>query len=164
MVSTNSKATNTCQVLETLALLDLSDIERLRLTGGDLMLKSGGPTIHRVLYPMKHLRTLTISRCKNLSRFISSLDNIKMCPMLEELVLDACTDGETLDIRRMMRMAATRASMSVKLKSVRIICRDTSLQASLSQLEKYIPHVEFCLGVAPVSDDIDNSDEEDRGE
>jgi len=160
VVPTNPRATNTCQVLECLARFDPSTVERLRLTGGNLMLQSGF-TIRRVLFPMKHLRALTISRCKNVSHFIPTLDNIDMCPELEELVIDASTGGERIDVRYLMSMAATRASMSVKLKFVRIICRDKFLQASVLQLKEYVPRVESCLRAALASDDTDSSDEED---
>ena len=82
-----------------------------------------------------------------------------MCPMLEELVIDACTDGEKFDIQCLISMAAMRALMSVKLKTVRIISRDKSLQASASELEMYVPHVECRASLE--SDGIDGNDEED---
>ena len=158
MVPTNPKATNACRVLESLARFDLSNIDRLRLSGGDLMLRSGY-AVNQVLSLIKHLRALTISRCQNISRFIPCLGGIDMCPMLEELVIDACTDGEKFDIQCLISMAAMRALMSVKLKTVRIISRDKSLQASASELEIYVPHVE--CRAALESDDIDGNDEED---
>ena len=161
MVPTNPRATNACQVLESLGRFDPSNAERLKLTGGDLMQRLSGRTIHRVLFPMKHLRVLTISRCKNLSLLISALDDINMCPVLEELILDARADGEKPDIQCMMKMAATRASMLVELKSVRIVSGDKSLQASVMKLGKYVPHVECSLGAALMSDDFDSGDEED---
>jgi len=160
VVPTNPRATNTCQVLESLARFDPSKVERLRLTGGDLMLQSGR-AVRRVLSPMKHLRALMIFRCKNVSHFIPTLDDINMCPELEELVIDASADGERLDVRYLMSMAATRASMSVKLKLVRIICRDKFLQASALQLKEYVPHVESTLRAALATDDIESGDEEE---
>ena len=160
VVPTNPRATNTCQVLESLARIDPSKVDRLRLTGGDLMLQSG-LTITRVLSPMKHLRALTIYRCKNVCRFIPTLDDINMCPELEELVIDASADGEKLDVRYLMSMAATRASTLVKLKFVRIICRDKFLQASALQLKEYVPHVESSLRADLMNDGIDSGDEED---
>jgi len=41
MVPMNPGTTNTCLVPESLARFDPSNVERLRLTGGDLMQQSG---------------------------------------------------------------------------------------------------------------------------
>jgi len=153
-----SRAVTTCRVLESLAQLDPSKVERLRLAGGDLM-QQDRCVVCRVLYPMKRLRTLTISHCKNLSRFIPYLDDVSMCPKLEELVFDARIDGEKFDVRRMIRMAETRASMLVKLKSFRIVSRDRFVQAFALKLKEYVPHVECSPRVALVTDDMDSSDE-----
>ena len=155
MVPMNPRVTNTCRVPENLALLDPSNVERLRLTGGDPMLRYGRG-VRQVLFSMKYLRALTISQSGYISHFITSLNDIDVCPVLEELVLDFRTDGGKPDIQRMMSMAATRASMSVRLNSVRIVTRDKSLQAYASRLEIYIPHVE-----CGENDDVDDSDEED---
>ena len=160
VVSETPRATTTCRVLESLAQLDLPKIERLTLAGGDLMQQSGC-TIYRVLSPINHLRALTISQCQGLSRFIDFLDDVAMLPTLEELVLDARVDGKTFDMQRMMEMVQRRASMFVKLKSVRIASRDKSVQTSALKLREYVPHVECSPWVALVSDDTDSSDEED---
>jgi len=159
LVPTNPRTTDTCRVPESLARFDPSNVERLRLTGGDLMQQSGR-AVRRVFRLMKHLRALTIHRCKHVSHFIPTLDDIDVCPELEELVIDASADGEKIDVRHLMDMAATRASMLVKLKFVRIICRDRFLQASALQLKEYVPRVESSLRTALASDEID-SDEED---
>ena len=160
MVSATPRVATTCRVLESVAQLDLPKIERLRLAGGDLM-QQDGCTIYRVLLPVKHLRALTISQCKNLSRFICILDDVEMFPRLEELALDARIDGETFDMQRMIQMVKNRASTFVKLKSVRIASRDKSVQTSALKLEEYVPHVECSPWAALMNDDTDSSDEED---
>ena len=154
------RAATTCRVLESLAHLDPSKVERLRLAAGDLMQQDRCAAC-RVLYPMKRLRSLTISRCQNLSRFIPYLDDVNMCPKLEELVFDARIDGEKFDIRRVIRMAESRASMLVKIKSFRIASRDRFVQAFALKLKEYVPHVECNPRVALVADDMDSSDEEE---
>jgi len=121
MVPTNPRTTDTCRVPQFLIRFDPSNVERLRLTGGDLTQQSGR-AVRRVFRLMKHLRALTIYRCKRVSHFIPALDDISVCPKLEELVIDASADGEKIDVRYLMGMAATRASMLVRLKFVRIIC------------------------------------------
>ena len=160
IVPATRRAATTCRVLESLTQFVPSKIERLKLIGGDILLR-GGCTLYWVLFSMKNLRTLTVSRCKNLSFLIGSLDEIDMCPKLEELVLDARADGEKLDIQGMIKMAAKRATMLVKLKSIRIASRDKFVQTCALNLKKYVPHVECSPRVALVSDAVDSSDEED---
>jgi len=151
---------DTCQVLESLTKFASSKTERLRLAGGDLLLWDGC-TLYAMLYPMKGLRTITISRCKNVSKIFDWLDDIDMCPKLEELVVDARADGEKLDIQLVIQAMAKRAAMGAKLKSFRIASRDKFVQTCALKLKEYIPHVECSPRVALVSDTIDSSDEED---
>ena len=148
------------RVLESLALFDLSKVERLRLAGGDLKVDGGCP-IGWALQCMTHLCTLTISRCKNLSNFIPSLGGGFYCPKLEELVLDPCVDGEKFEIQRAVAMAAGRVSEGVGLKSIKIVSRDKFVQTLALKLKEYVSHVECSPRVALVSDDIDSGDEED---
>ena len=148
-----------CRVLESLALFDLSKVERLRLADGDL--SEGGCLIGSALERMTHLRTLTISRCKNLSNFIPSLDDDLRCPKLEELVLDPRVYGEKFDIQCVVAMTAGRVSKRVGLKSIRIVSRDKFVQICALKLKEHVLHVECGPRVALVSDDIDGSDGED---
>jgi len=160
MGPTDPGTTHACQVPESLARFDPSNVERLRLTGGDLMQQSGR-AVRRVFRLMKRLRALTIYRRKHVSHFIPALDDISVCPELEELVtIDASADGEKIDVRYLMSMSATKALMLVKLKFVRIICWDKNFQASALQLKEYVPHVESSLRTGLASEGID-SDEED---
>jgi len=159
MVPTNPRTTDTCRVPEFLARFDPSNVERLRLTGGDLTQQSGRAFL-RVFRLMKHLRALTIYRCKQVSHFIPTLDVVDVCSELGELlVIDASADGEMIDVRYLRGMAAARASMLVKLKFVRIICRVKSLQVSALQLKEYVPRVESGLRTALASDEIDSDEE-----
>jgi len=151
---------DTCRVLESLVQFDPSKTERLRIAGGDLLLRDGC-TLYPVLFSMKGLRTITISRCKNVSKIFGWLDDIDMCPKLEELVVDARADGEKLDTQRMVQMVMKRATMLVKFKSVRIASRDKFVQTCALKLKEYVPHVECSPRVALVSDAIDGGDEED---
>ena len=159
VVSAFPQSNTTCQVLESLAQFDPSNIEQLRLTDGDLMERDGCIS-HWMLFCMKRLRTLTILQCDNLSRFISCLVRTDMCPELEELVLDARIEGGEFDLQGMMEVARVRASTPVNLKSVRIGSRDKPLQTAALGLKRYIPHVECNPQVALVSYDIDSDDED----
>ena len=66
MGPTNPGTTHACQMPESLAWFDPSNVERLRLTGGDLMQRFGRSAC-QVFRLMKHLRALAIYRFKNAS-------------------------------------------------------------------------------------------------
>jgi len=157
MVPVTLPATTTCKVLESLAQFDPLKVERLRISDGDLMLR-GGSKIHRVLLPMHNLRTLTISRCQNLSSFVVFLKISRLCHWLEELVLDPRDDMDGFDIQNVIGLAESRKT---KLKSVRIVNQDGFPQAQVSKLEEYVPHVECGPGAASTNDNFESSDEED---
>ena len=150
-------STAVCKVLESLAQFDPLKVERLRITGGDLMLR-GGSDIHRVLLPMHNLRTPTIARCQNISRFVDFLKTSCLCHELEECVLDPRGDKERFDIWDVVGLAAARR---MKLKSIRIVGRDEFSQIIVSKLGEYVTHVECGPGVSLASDDFESSDEED---
>jgi len=65
-VPATPRATATCRVLESVAKFVPSKVEQLRLAGGDMLLRDGCP-LDWLIFSMKGLRTLTVSRCKNLS-------------------------------------------------------------------------------------------------
>jgi len=159
IISATPRAITTCRVLESLPLFDLSKVERLRLAGGDLM--RGGCAASQALEFMRRLRTLTISRCKNLSGFIRHLNDFSMCPSLEELVLDPRADGENFNIQSVVATAEGRTITGMKLKSIRIVSRDKFVKTCALLLKEYALHVECSPRVALVSDDTDSGDEED---
>jgi len=151
--------TTTYCVPESFARIDLSNIEWLRLAGSDLIFLEGCD-FDRELTELTGLRSVTISRCKNLSAFIPFLGSMA-CPNLEEFVLDPNVDGEKFDIQSVIGQAARRASRGARLKSVRIVSWDTSVQTSALKLEEYVSHVECSPRVAFASGDVGISDEED---
>ena len=155
--ATSPAISTTCRVLESLAQFDPSNVERLRLAGGDLM-KSSACDLSAVLPCMRDLRALTISRCTNLSRFFSFFnDRVHLyCPRLEDFILDPRGDGGNFDIQGVIVLAA-----KAKLKSVRIVSWDKSVQTNALKLKEYVAHVECNPRVALVSDDVDSGDEED---
>ena len=111
-----------------------------------------------VLAAVRELCTLTISRCRSLSDFNGRfLVDSHYSPKLEELILDPRVNEETFNIQKVMGVAAWRN----KLKSIRIVSRDKSVQAAASKLGEYVSHVECSPRVALASDDCDSSDEED---
>ena len=112
---------------------------------------------------MRCLRTLTVSRCKDISSYICDLSADVICPRLEELVLDLRVHGKKFDIQALIGIAGVRASRGTKLKSVRIASRDKSVQSCVLKLEQHVPHVECDIGVAAVCDNDggDYSDDED---
>jgi len=141
--ATSPATSTTCRVLESLARFDPSDVERLKLAGGDLM-QQDGCDVDPVLSRMKEIHTLAISRCTGLSRFFPFINDANLCPKLEQLILDPRADGEKLDIQNITELAARRASWrGAKLKSVRIVSRDQSVQAGALKLAEYVPHVEW---------------------
>jgi hypothetical protein len=146
---------NATLVLESLARFDTSKTERLQIGYG--YSPSSDPP-YRALLPMNHLRTLTLSHCTSPDIFIHALDPIMspsgdvICPRLEDLILVLDLDGETLDIKNVIEMAAARASRGAKLKSIRIAGQDPSVEIDVLELRKHVSHVEY--------KDIDASDEE----
>ena len=162
MISATPRDTTvtTYRVYESLARFDTSKIERLRINAGDLWDNRGNCSFFRALYPMRALRTLTISRCKNISTSIDILHDDCLCPKLEELILDPRVHGEKFDIQAVVGTLASRTSWGLKLKSVKIVSADKSVQTCALKLEEYVPHVECSPRVAAVCDG-DSSDEED---
>lgn len=159
IIPATSPPATTCRVLESLAQLDPSNIERLRLADGDLMLRDGCD-FYRALPKMSDLRSITISRCKNLSDFLPFL-NSSAAFNLEGLVIDPRVDGEKFNIQNVIELAARRASRGSELKSVKIVIWDKSVQRTAEKLQEHVSHVECSPRVALESDDVDNSDEED---
>ena len=157
MVPATPPVTTTCKVLESLAQFDPLKVERLRIAGGDLILR-GGSAIYQVFLPMHNLRTLIISRCQNLSSFVKFLKTSDLCCRLEECILDPRGDGSKFDIRDVIGLAASRKST---LKSIKIANRDYFAQTHISKLKEYIPHVECGPEIVLPIDDVDDSDEED---
>jgi len=157
---TNPQPNTTCRVLQSVAQFGPSNIERLTLIGGDLMVRDGCVTYWMFL-SLRDLRALTILQCEGLSHLVSWLGQMDMCPKLEELVLDARIEGKNFDMQEMKATAKARTSRLVNLQSVKIGSRDKSVQTSALELNLYIPHVECGPWVALMSDDDDGSDEED---
>ena len=116
---------------------------------------------------MKHLRTLTFSRCTSPDIFIHALDPIMspsgdvICPRLEDLVLVLRLKGKRLDIKRVIEMAAARASRGVKLKSVKIVGQDESMRIDALELRKHVSHVECGPGEGVADENTDVGGEED---
>ena len=153
----------TCLVLESLARFDTSKTERIQIEYG---YSPSSDPLYRALLPMKHLRTLTLSRCTSPDIFIHALDPIMrlgdvICPRLEDLVLVLHPDVETLDIKKVIEMAAGRASRGAKLKSVRIVSQDESMWIDALELRKHVSHVECGPGDGVADGDTDVSSEEE---
>jgi hypothetical protein len=116
---------------------------------------------------MEHLHTLALYRCTNLDVFIRALDPIVsssgdvICPKLENLVLVLRLSGERLDIKNVIEMAAARASRGAKLKSVRIVSQDESVQIDALELRKHVSHVECSPGDGVADGGTDVGGEED---
>ena len=151
-------------MLESLARFNTSKTERLRIDYGDP--PSSDPP-YQTLLPIKGLRSLTLSRCRNLAFSIHALDpgadtsGVVVCPKLEEFVLIPFLDREICDIESLVGMVAARALREAKLKSVRICSR--SVELNTSELERHVLHVECDPGVTVADDDRDSSDGEDVG-
>ena len=155
------------EIFESLAQFDTSKVEQLYT---DYDIPPFGD-IHQVLFPMKSLRTLVVSRCtyRSLSTFMEVLSPSMVppmevvCPLLERFILVVSDKG--FDIRSVLEMAAARASRGAKLKSLVIVSdwiqdsEDGML--GVSQLRKHVLNVECCSKI-PVDDgETKPSDEED---
>ena len=78
---------------------------------------------------------------------------------MEELVLDRCVNGK-LDVHGVVTMAAMRTSRGAKLRSIRIVSKDKSVQADALELKKHILHVE-CGPEGAIANDYGGSSDED---
>jgi hypothetical protein len=145
MARASRQVNTTCSVLESLARFDTSKTQRLKIVRGR------SPTSeypYNAFLPMKHLQTLTLSQCVKPRTFISALhpdmgsSEAVVCPKLKELGLVLCADGEIFDIKRVIGMAAARASMGAKLESVRIVGQDTFVRTDVLELKKHVLRVE----------------------
>jgi len=133
-----------CLVFDSLAPIDTSKTERLEIKCGEDPTNS----LYRALIPMNDLRTLILTRCKNLHSLIHALHpifcspGVVICPRLEKLVID---HDEMFDIEWVVDTAAARASKGAKLKTVRIIILLGAAhpQFDTSELKKHVSHVEF---------------------
>ena len=101
-----------------------------------------------ILFRMKDLRTLTLTRCDNLP-FIFALNpgcnpsEIIHCPKLEELTLYVEEWG-ALDLPEVVRMAEERESRGAKLRLVKIVgLGELLLRREVFELRKYVMHVEY---------------------
>ena len=153
--------TTTCWVFENIGRFGTSKVERLKIANGDLWDNVGNCAFARALSPMKALRTLTISRCKNISTSINILHDDYLCPKLEELILDPRVHGEKFDIQAVVGTVASRTLRGFRLKSVKIVSGDKFVQDCALKLGEHVPHVECSREVAAVCDDDDSSDDED---
>ena len=155
-----SHVDTTCLGLESLAGLDTSKIERLEVVSSDHPLRR--PSYHALL-PLKNLRSLTLSRCRNPCAFFVALRpnaGVMACPKLEEIVLVSPNDTEKFDIESVIEIVAVRESRGAKLKTVRIVgWQDKFHPLDVLELGKRVPHVEYDLKVDVVDDRSDDDDE-----
>ncbi|KAF9643192.1 hypothetical protein BDM02DRAFT_3123737 [Thelephora ganbajun] len=147
-------------VFESLALFDTSKTRQLELINSSLL---HDDLPYQALLPMKSLRTLTISRCHNLSSFLRALDpersNVLICPKLKKLVL--CIGGEMgFDVQIMVNMVAARASRGAELKSIRIASQMEFPLRVVLELGKHALRVDYDSEV----DSFDNGDDDSDGE
>ena len=141
------------RILQSLSCFDLSGTQRLAIMGYE------SPTVdavdnsapYHILSHMKDLRTLTLTRCNNLS-FILTLNpdqnplKCALCPKLEELVLYV-KGLESFNIKELMSMAQERASAGMKLASLTVVGLGELLPGrEVFKLREYIPHVDYKVG------------------
>ena len=119
MVLTVQPADETRLLLESLAQLDTSKAQRLEFYSGCFLPNN---PLYRALLPMKDLRTLALFQCENSHFFIHALDpsmsssEVLVFPKLEEFILTPCIYSGVLDIKHVIRTAATRASRAARLR------------------------------------------------
>jgi hypothetical protein len=143
MVSTIRKVDEIYSTLESLSQFDTSEVERLRIYGGDF--PSSDPS-YRALLPMKHLRTLTLHCYTSPCMFVNalhpdaSLSGGVVCPELEELI--TVVNEWTGCMKGLIEVVAARASRGLKLKFVRIIGQTRPVRTDVLELEKHVLNVE----------------------
>ena len=107
---------------------------------------------YELLRSMESLRTLMLSRCKNLP-FISTLnpdknpDRTVLCPELEEIIL-YITDSKEVLVSELLKMAKGRASRGAKLSAITIAVVDAtpSVRAkNVLKLREHVSRVEYKL-------------------
>ena len=160
MAPTTSPVDATCSSLRHLTHFDTSKAKRLNIDRGDFR-PSGAA--QRALPPMKNLRTLTLYLCKNPHILIHALNpsmsplGVVACPRLEKVVIK---HRKKFDIEAIIGMAAARASIGAKLKSVRIVSWDGTLCPRLDVLElkKHVLRVECGQEVEGIGGDGDSDD------
>jgi hypothetical protein len=163
-MNSSGSPVDTSMVLESLAQLNTSTVKRLKIV---ITNPPSQDLPYQALLPMKDLRTLTISQCKNLPYFIHTLDpdmnssNVVVCPKLEKLIL-RIGKKMVFDVESVIGMAAARAWWGAKLKSVRILSRRKLVPKSMSELRKHVLHLEYDSEDVGEDDVFDkDSDEED---
>jgi len=162
---TTSNRNSTRVVVEFLARFDVSKTERLEIANNN-HLSSGPP--YQALLAMERLRTLVLSHCYDTKAYVRalepnpSLSDSVVCPKLEELVFAPPDDRKGFDIESVIEMAKARASRGVKLRIIRIVGGQDELEPeAVSELGKHVLRVEYGPEVDVVSDEGDESDEED---
>lgn len=110
--------------------------------------------LYNALRPMEDLRTLALTRCKNLP-FILLLNpdktpsNIVLCPKLEEIVFYI----ELLDqlhVEELLSMVEERVSRGVKLLAITIVTAGALAPTKeVFQLRRYVSRVECKFDDAP---------------
>jgi len=165
MTPITSQTKKSCLSLKHLAQLDTSKTEWLEIQCSEFP-PSGH--LHRMLLPMKTLRTITLYQCKPLHSFIIALDptmspsGAVVCPKLEELVIE---HKGVVDIKDVIGMAAARASGGAKLRSLRVVscCGTVSRRLNVLELEleKHVLDVEYRREVDGAGNDGGDSDEGD---
>jgi len=146
---TTSRDGSTKLILGSLAELDTSKTERLKIDG--VHLRSKAP-LYQALLPMKDLRTFTLSKYKSPGTLIHALrppknsSEVMVCPKLEEFVLVICPfpfGRDQSDITSIAEMAAARASRGGKVKTVRMFHRRGTPDPDVSELRKHAWNVEY---------------------
>jgi len=117
-------------------------------------LPTTGWTIYQTFLSMKDLRTLTLSRCNNLT-FILALNPSKnpsktiLCPKLEEIIL-YIERPDQFHVDELLSMAKERASGGVKLSTITIVSTEALAPTKeVFQLRKHVSRVEYKFDDAP---------------
>jgi len=143
-----SRYDSTSLTLESLAEFDTSKIEWLKIDHGHLV---SGELLYQTLLPMKNLRTLTLFSCSNLYIFIRALQpnpsssEVVVCPKLEEISV-VLQFEKIFSITSVIEMAAARASIGRKLRTIRIIDGRKGAEGAdldVSELRKHVWNVEY---------------------
>jgi len=155
LTPTTSRVDVTRLVLESLAQLDTSRVERFKIGNGNPLSKD----LYRSLLPMKDLRALMLYECCSPHIFVRALhpgtgsSEAVVCPELEELVFVLRSGGGVFDLEDIIKMAEARASRGRKLKIIRIIHRGYEPDPEgMLELRKHVMHMEYNYRVGEVGD------------
>ena len=146
------------RILRSLTYFVLSGIQRLAVTDSNLpaTTKFTSSPAYQLLYRMKDLHTLTLTRSSNVPFILALNPDLNptksiLCPNLKELVL-YIERRNAFNLPELMSMAEERALRHTKLSSITIVGLGELLPGKeVFKLKEYVSHVDYKFREKPPS-------------